>query len=161
QSEALQGRARELAERETALTMHMENLAQAEQEFLSIQQTDNNLVEVAEAHRAVLERWRADMARLQPAPADSATDAAAFEAALKEGQEAWENKHANLVARQEEMEQRFAILEKAEAASQRRLAELDELEELLRTEFDQQEKRLSDERDEIEILRTRLRLQIR
>lgn len=161
QSEALQARARELAEREAALTRHMESLARAEQEFLSIQQTGNNACEVTEAHRELLEGLRADAARLQAAEADARTDAVAFEAALKERQEAWEKKHATLVARQEAMEQRFALLEKAEAASQRRLAELDELEEQLRKEFDQQEQRLVHDRQEIDMLRNRLRTQIR
>src|SRR5262249_54183468 len=75
QSEALQGRARELAEREATLTMHMEDLAAAEQEFLNIQHTDSSMVDVAEAHRALLERWRADTAQVRAARATSATDA--------------------------------------------------------------------------------------
>jgi hypothetical protein len=159
QSEALQGRARELAEREAALTLHLENLAQAEQEFLSIQQTGNNIVEVAGAHHALLDRFQADTARFRATGAGG--DAAAFEAALKDRQEAWEQKHASLVARQEAMEQRYALLDKAEAASQRRLAELEELEEVLRTEFQRQEEQLAQEREEIEVLRNKLRMQIR
>ena len=161
QSEALQVRARELAEREAALTLHMEKLAQAEQEFLTSQRGGGNLGKLAEAHRVLLEQLRADTKRLQEAGADARTNAAAFEAALKERQEAWERKHATLVARLGEMEERFAALEKAEAASQRRMAELDELEELLRSEFEQQEKRLADDRQEIEVLRVKLRQQIR
>jgi chromosome segregation ATPase len=161
QSEALQARARQLAEREAALTLHMEKLAQAEQEFLAGQQADSSLAEVAEGHRALLEQLRADTAQLQAAGADAHTDAAAFEAALKERQEAWEKKHATLTARLEEMEERFTALEKAEAASERRMAELDELEELLRSEFERQEKQLSDDRQEIEVLRGKLRAQIR
>jgi chromosome segregation ATPase len=161
QSEALQWRARELAEREVALSAHMEKLAGAEQEFLAIQQTGSHAGEATKAHRALLERLRADMAQLQAAGADAHKEAAAFEAALRERQEAWEKKHAAQVARQEEMEQRYTALEKAEEASQRRLTELDELEELLRTEFEQQEKRLAHERQEIDVLRTKLRVQIR
>jgi hypothetical protein len=160
QSEALQNRARELAERETTLTMHMEKLASAEREFLAVQQTGNNLGEVAEGHRALLEQLRADMARLQAAGADARTEASAFEAALKERQEAWEQKHAAQVARQEEMERRYEALERGEEASQTRLAELNDLEELLRTEFDQEEKRLAQERQEIDVLRAKLRMQI-
>jgi hypothetical protein len=161
QSEALQVRARELAEREAALTMHMEKLAQAEQEFLTSQQAGSNVAEVAEAHRVLLEQLRADTARLQEAGAYARTDHAAFEAALKERQEAWEKKHASLVARLGEMEERFTALDKAEAASQRRVSEVDELEEQLRSEFEQQEKRLAADRQEIEVLRAKLRQQIR
>jgi hypothetical protein len=155
QSEDLQNRARELAEREAALGAHMERLANAEQEILS-----NPIREDAGAHRTLLERLRADAAQLQAAGADAHTDAAAWEAALKERQQAWEHNHATLVARQVAMEQRYATLEKAEAASQRRLAELDEVEQLLRTEFEQQERRLALDREEIAILRARLRTQI-
>jgi hypothetical protein len=161
QSEALQVRARELGEREAALTLHMEQLAGAEQEFLTTQQAGSNVAGVAEAHRVLLEQLRADTARLQAAGADARTDAVAFEAALKERQTAWEKKHAALVARLGQMEERFTALEKAEAASQRRMTELDELEEMLRSEFEQQEKRLAHERKEIEVLRTKLRTQIR
>ena len=161
QSEALQWRARELAEREVALSAHMEKLARAEEEFLAIQQTGKNITLSTAAHRKLLEQLRADMAQLQAAGANARAEAAAFETALRERQEAWEKKHAALVARQEEMEQRYTALEKAEEASQRRLAELDELEELLRSEYEAQERRNSQERQEIDVLRTKLRIQIR
>ena len=101
------------------------------------------------------------MERLQAAGANARNETAAFEASLKERQGAWENKHAALVARQEEMEQRYTALEKAEQALQRRLTELNELEEALRAEFEQQEQRAAQERQEIDVLRTKLRLQIR
>jgi hypothetical protein len=156
QSEALQSRARELAEREAAFTAQMERLASVEQELLS-----NDMRENPEAHRALVERLRAETAQLQAAGVDAGTNAAAFEAALKERQQAWEQKHATLLARQGEIEQRFAVLQKAEQASQRRLAELDEVEQLLRKEFEQQERDLALERQEIDVLRVRLRVQIR
>ena len=54
------------------------------------------------------------------------------------------------------MEQRYQALEKAEEASKRRLAELDELEDHLRREFEQSERQLIAERREIELLRSRL-----
>lgn len=156
QSENLQSRAHELGQRETALTVQMERLASVEQELLN-----NNLQEDPEAHRALLEGLRADTAQLQEAGAGARMDAAAFEAALKERQQAWEQEHGTLIARQAEMDHRFTALEKSEQASQRYLAELDEVELLLRKEFEQQEKRLAQERQEIDILRVRLRTQIR
>ncbi len=156
QSEALQSRARELAEREAALTVQMERLTSVEQELLN-----SDMQQEPEAHRALVERLRAETAQLRAAAVDTGSNAAAFEASLKERQQAWEQKHATLVARQVEIEQRFAALEKAEQVSQRRLAELDEVEQLLRKEFEQQEKRLALERQEIDVLRVKLRTQIR
>jgi chromosome segregation ATPase len=161
QSEALQLRAREWAEREAALSAHMEKLARAEQELGAIEQTGSNISETTAAHRALLEQLRIDMEQLQAAGVNARNETAAFEASLKERQEAWESKHAALVARQEEMEQRYAALEQAEQALQRRLAELDELEEALRAEFEQHEQRAAQERQEIDVLRTKLRVQIR
>jgi chromosome segregation ATPase len=156
QSEALQSRARELADREAALATQMERLASVEQELLSSEMRGE-----PEAHRALVERLRTEMAQLQAAGVDAGNQAAALETALKERQQAWEQKQATLVARQGEIEQRFAVLVKAEAASQRRLAELDEVEQLLRKEFEQEENRLIRERQEIDVLRARLRTQIR
>jgi chromosome segregation ATPase len=161
QAEALQSRAHQLAEREAALTVQVDRLATAEQELLTTEQTGNKAWEEVQAHRTILERLHADLAQLRAAGADASTDAAAFEAALKERQQAWEQKQGDLVVRQEQMEQRYLALENAEEASQRRLEELNELEDLLRHEFEQQESRLVQERREIDVLRTRLRMQIR
>jgi chromosome segregation ATPase len=161
QSEALQLRARELADREVALSTHMEKLARAEQELLAMEQTGTNLSDTTAAHRALLEQLRVDMEQLQAAGANARSETAAFEASLKQRQEAWENKHAALVARQEEMEQRYTAMEKSEEALQRRLTELNELEEVLRAEFEQHEQQAAQERQEIDVLRTKLRMQIR
>jgi chromosome segregation ATPase len=161
QAEALQSRAHQLAEREAALSVQVERLAGAEQALVAILETGTDISEDAAGRRAILERLRTDMAELRAAGSHASAEAAAFEAALRERQRAWEEKHGALVARLEEMEHRYQALEKAEQASQRRLTELDELEELLRTEFEQQEKRLAQERAEVEVLRLRLRAQIR
>jgi hypothetical protein len=152
QSEALQNRARELAQREAALIVHMERLASLEQELVSSASP--------EAHRALIEQLRAETAQLQAAGAESGANVAALSSGLKQRQQAWEHEHEAFLARQVQMEQRFAALEQAEQALQRRIAELDEVEQLLRNEFEQQERRLAFERQEIDVLRFKLRSQI-
>src|SRR5438105_4893429 len=128
QTETLQRRARELAEREAALSAQMERLAHAQEELLTLEQTSENIRQDTEKQRSLLEQLRAQTAELQTSDLASRREFDNFEVALKERQRAWEDKQAEISARQAEMEERYAALEKAEEAAKRRLAELDELE---------------------------------
>jgi chromosome segregation ATPase len=160
QSKTLQERARELSERESALALQMNKLAEAHQELIESRQVSAPLQQDRESRRALLEQLRAEAAELQARGAGGRAEAEALETALRQRQEAWERKHAQLMARQVEMEQRYEALEKNEAAAKRWLRELEELEDQLRTEFEQQEHRLASERREMEALRSRLRSQV-
>ena len=60
-----------------------------------------------------------------------------------------ETKQAELSARLVEMEQRYLVLDRTETTTQRRIAELDEREERLRKEFEENERQLSKERQEL------------
>jgi DNA repair ATPase RecN len=117
QAEALRERARGLAEWDEALHRQMDSLAQ---------------MQAAPRDAAALEALREETGhrRLSAAAAQAKFDAA--EARLLEHKQAWEQKKAEVMARQLEMERRYKDLEKAEEAVGRRLAELDELEERLR-----------------------------
>jgi chromosome segregation ATPase len=137
QSEALQKRSQELAERETVLASHMERLSQAQEELLSIEQTSQNVRKDTEAQQALLEKLQAETAQLQAVDATARQEFSTFDTVLRDRQQAWERKHAEITARQAQMEDRYLALEKAEAAAERRLAELDELEERLRQELAQ------------------------
>jgi hypothetical protein len=79
---------------------------------------------------------------------------------LQQRQQAWEQKQAETAKFVAQMEQRCRTLEKAEEAAKRRLAELDDLEERLREEFETQERQLAQERRELETLRNQLRPRI-
>ena len=59
------------------------------------------------------------------------------------------------------MEERYAALEKAEEAAKRRLAELDELEERMQQEVHEHEQQLAQERRDMEMMRAKLRGQVR
>ena len=140
----------------------MEKLALAEQEFLTSQQAGSNVTEVAEAHRLLLEQLRADAARLQAAGADARTDAAALEAALKGASRSLgeEARHLRSRASRRWKSVSRAWKRRKPLRSGAWLRSI-ELEELLRSEFEQQEKKLADDRKEIDVLRAKLRVQIR
>jgi chromosome segregation ATPase len=161
QAETLQRRARELAEREAALSAQMERLAHAQEELLTLEQTSQNIRQDTETQRSLLEQLRAQTAELQVSDLASRHEFDNFEVALKERQRAWEEKQAEISARQAEMEERYAALEKAEEAAKRRLAELDELEERMQQEIHEHEQQLAQERRDMEIMRAKLRGQVR
>jgi hypothetical protein len=139
----------------------MERLAHAQEELLTLEQTSQDIRQDTEQQRSLLEQLRAQTAELQVSDLASRREFDNFEVALKERQQAWEEKQAAISARQAEMEERYATLEKAEEAAKRRLAELDELEELMQQEVHAQEQQLAQERRDMEMLRARLRGQVR
>jgi chromosome segregation ATPase len=156
QSAALQQRARELSEREQALAAQMARLAAAQQQFLAVQQSRETIERNIGDQCALLEKLRAETAQLQAAGAEAQARFASQEAELHQRQQTWEKKQAESAARQAQIENRYAALEQSEATMQRRLAELDDLEARLREEFEDQERQLTQERQEIALLRTRL-----
>jgi chromosome segregation ATPase len=157
QSQALQARARELAQWENALSVQAQKLMQAHGDLLHIQKTSTDVERDTEVQQARLEQMRAEMAQLQTVEAAARATFASFDSTLAERQKAWEQKQADLTARQTAMEQRYDALEKAEAAAKSRLAELDDLEDHLRQEFENQQQQLVRDRKEIEALYTELR----
>jgi hypothetical protein len=157
QSQALQSRARELADWESSLHAQMFKLTRAHEELLNIQKTSENIQRDTEAQQASLEQLRSEMAQLQAAEAAARTTFASFDSALTERQQAWEKKQADLAARQLQMEQRYQALEQAEEAASRRLAELEDLEDRLREDFESQQQQLVRERQDLEALYKELR----
>lgn len=157
QSQALQARARQLAQWEGSLSLQAQKLFEAHEQILLIHQTSGNVQEDLEAHQASLERMREEMAQLQTAEAAARSTFAVFDANLADRQRAWEKKQADLTARQMEMEQRYQALEQSEEAATKRLAELDDLENRLREEFEGEQRQLGLERQEIEALYAELR----
>jgi hypothetical protein len=160
QAEALQRRARELTDREAILSGQMQQLADAQAELLTIQTTSAHIQRDTDHQRLLLEKMRAETVQLQQADLAARARFDSFETALRQRQQAWEKKQAELTERQAQMEQRYEALEQAEEALKRRMAELDELEDLLRLELEQQERQLAAERRENEALRQRLRQEI-
>jgi hypothetical protein len=157
QSQALQARARELADWESQLSTQMARLTQAQGELLYIQTTSANIQRDTELQQASLLQLRQEAAQLQTQEAAARDSFAAFDQALADRQRAWEQKQADMAARQQAMEQRYQALEQAEAAAKRRLAELDDLEDHLRQEFDNQQQQLLRERQELDALYAEVR----
>jgi hypothetical protein len=157
QSQALKARARELADRENALAGQMARFSKAQDELITIQKSSANIELDTEIQQASLEQMRRETAQLQVEEAAARESFAAIEAELAERQRAWEKKQADLAARVQAMEQRYQAMEKAEAAAKRRLAELDDLEDHLREEFESQQRQLVFERQELAGLYAELR----
>jgi DNA repair exonuclease SbcCD ATPase subunit len=159
QAQVLQARARQLTEREAALADQMGKLSRAQEEFLVIQQTSNDMQKDTEVQHAYLEGLLAETALLQAQEASVRGKFATCEAELKERQQAWEQRQIELDERQIEIEERYVALERAEQAVQRRMAELDEMEDRLQQEVETQEKQLHRERQDLQVIWTTLSLQ--
>jgi hypothetical protein len=135
QTAAFQKRAQELVEREMLLASQMERLSQAQKELLAIEQTGESGRQETEEQQARLEKLRSETAQLQSVEASARVEFSSFETGLRDRQKAWEQKQEEIRVRLAQMEERYLALERAEAAAQRRLAELDELEQRLQREF--------------------------
>jgi hypothetical protein len=141
QAKIIQERAGELARREKAVAEQAEKL-RAQQELQGLgEHTGPNPAD-----------WQAETEATSNGLAEAAS-------ALEEHQAAWEAKQAEITDRLAQMERRYQALEQAEEAARRRMAELDELENRLTQEFERQERQLALERRQVEALRARLRLQ--
>ncbi len=153
----LQERARELADREATLAEQVDKLSKAQADLAAVQQTGDGAANATAIQSALLAELRAETARLQESDAAARQQFEGFEAELRERQQAWEKKQAEITARVAEMEHRYQALERTEEAARRRMAELDEWEERLRQEFERQEQQLVRERRENEALCAQLR----
>lgn len=158
QAEALRKRGQELTAREQALARQMEELAKAQTDLLVIQQTSQDVKKDTEAQRAVLNTLREETARLQGIEAAARGQFESLESALRVRQQAWEQKQAEITARQAQIDKRYITVEKAEEAVRTRLQELCEYEERLRRELEEQGKKLAEERHEFETMRADFRL---
>jgi hypothetical protein len=159
QSQAMQQRAGELAQWESSLAAQMDKVHRAQEEFLKIQQTSDNLQKDTEAQQRCLEALRAETAQLQVSRTTAHAEFAKLETTLTEHHQLWQTKQAEITARQIEMEERYRRLEEMEAAARRRLAEVDDLEERLRQEFETQQTQLARDRRDLEMLYEKLRRQ--
>jgi len=94
--------ARELADREAALSGQMDQLARAQEELLTLEQTSQNIRQDTKIQHSLLEQLRAQTAQLQQSHLASRSEFDNFEIALKERQQAWAEKQAELSAHQAE-----------------------------------------------------------
>jgi DNA repair exonuclease SbcCD ATPase subunit len=158
QAKAIQERARGLAQREQALVAQTEKLSRAQAELMKIGQAPGTPFPNPDVGR-ILEELKTETAGLRQSEELAGGEFEGVEAALKERQEAWEKKQAEISERISQMDKRYQDLEKAEEATCRRLAEMEELEMRLEQEFAKQEPQLARERRENERLRAMLRVQ--
>jgi hypothetical protein len=156
QTAVLQKRSRELAEWEKALGEQSARLAEAQAELFSIRQTSEFLQKDAEAQCVALARMRDEAERLSQSETAARAALDTFDAELRERQQEWEKKGAEVERRRVSMEQRYDELEKAEAAARRRALELEDWEERLRQELETQERQQAAERQELRRLRDEL-----
>jgi hypothetical protein len=154
---AVQQQATELADREKALAGQLEHWWRAHEEFAAVQEASASVRQQTDAQCAVLDALRAETAALQKSRESARVDLETLLAALGGQREARVQEQALLAARQAQWEQRLLDLDRAEAAAQRRVAELDDLEARLRQEFEAQERQVTAERQEITAFHARLR----
>jgi chromosome segregation ATPase len=145
---ALQLRADELAQREKELAPRLEPIWDAEAELAELRRLCAGLKPDLDGLRRRRDALRAEVEGLERE-----------REALQRRRAASDKAEALFTGRRAEIEQRLLALDKAETAVQRRGAELEEFEERLRQDFEEQERRLAEERREIDALRTRLRAQ--
>lgn len=111
----------------------------------------------SEEQRAALEALRKEIERLQESEAAAGTKLQTVEGELEEFRRTWEQKLAEVKARHAQIDQRYRFLEKAEAAVQRRLTELEEYERTLMDELDEQELKIAQQRREVQLLQASAR----
>jgi hypothetical protein len=136
QAQALRERARGLAEWEEALRAQAASLARLHHYYEAARPGEADAA-AGQALRAALEGLRQLTSVRQLSEVAAQAKFEAVEARLREHREVWEKKQAEVLARQTEVERRYGNLERAEAALQRRLAEVDELEKRLLQEYGQ------------------------
>jgi hypothetical protein len=158
QSRALQQQANDLSCREQALTARLnKTVAQGGADGLPSSRalTDQEIAQ----HQTLLESLRNETLALQKSREVTQGELVAMARSLDEQREAREKEQTLTRALQTQMEQRRRALDKAEQAAQRRVAELDELADRLREEFEEQERQLAVKRKDVNALYARLRQQ--
>jgi hypothetical protein len=157
QTRSLQEQAQKQAERDQALAGQREQLCRAHEEFAALQESCTGVQRDAQLQHALLETLRAETVAIQIDRAKAREDLDAMENRLQEQRALRDQEQALLSRRQGELDHRLKSLEQTEQATQRRLAELDDLEARLRHEIEEQEKQLAVERKAVEVLAARLR----
>jgi hypothetical protein len=157
QTRSLQEQARHQAEREKALTDQREQLCRVHEEYAVLQESCTGVQRDAQLQHALLETLRAETKAIQADREKARLDLDSMENRLQEQRVLRDQEQALLARRQTELDQRIKIIEQTEQATQRRLAELDDLEARLRHEIEDQEKQLAAERKSVEALAARLR----
>lgn len=157
QTRSLQEQAKKQAEREQALASQREQLCRAHEEYAALQESCTGVKRDAQLQHALLETLRAETEAIQSDRAKARADLHAMEYRLQEQRVLRDQEQALLSRRQAELDQRLKALDQAEQATQRRLAELDDLEARLRHEIEEQEKQLAIELKAVEVLAARLR----
>jgi chromosome segregation ATPase len=149
QSHSLQQQARELSDREQALTGQLSQWWRGQEELAAIQEVSATVRGDLDSQRALLQTVQAETAALLKARQSAEADLQTLEMALREQRDARVREEALLAARRSQLEQRLADVDRAEQAVQRRVGELDELEARLQQELEAQEKHLARERREL------------
>jgi hypothetical protein len=157
QSRALQQQALELSRREQALCGQLEQWSRARGELETISQVRVQTEQETAQLKSLLGGLRDETLALQKAREETQAELEAMAQALEQHREQRAADLARARANQEEMERRLRALDLAEQVAQRRVADLDDLEVRLREEFEEQERRLADQRRDVAALYARLR----
>jgi DNA repair exonuclease SbcCD ATPase subunit len=150
----------ELAERETALTAQMEKLANARQEFQTLQQVNAQLQSENETQFLLAQELRLQSTHLQETVRAARSELSVLEQALQRDKNAAEEERAEITASRRQLEERHAAMEKTEGSLRRRVAEIDQLEAQIRHELEQRERQIALDYQELERARAKLRLQV-
>ena len=157
QSRALQQQALELSRREQALSGQLQQWSQARSELETLSQDRVRTEQETEQLKALLAGLRDETLALQKTREAAQNELEAMTRTFEEHREERARDLARTRANQEEMERRLRALDLAEQAAQRRVADLDDLEVRLREEFEEQERRLADQRRDVAAMYARLR----
>jgi chromosome segregation ATPase len=157
QTRALQQQTAELSQRERFVAAQLEQWSKVQNDLANLCEVRVNVELDTEQQQALLESLRQESDALQKSREASQSELEALARALNEQRDARTREQGLNRAHQARMEERLNELEKAEQATQRRVAELDELEIQLREEFEEQERQLAEQRSEVAALYSRLR----
>ncbi len=145
-AELLQRHEQDRAKGEADLALQQEKLANLVQQLRQLEQTKAKLQSDLGQQRLLLEHLRFQGTQLQEAARAAQAEFAAFEKALHNRRQAWQDEQANFTARREQLDQRCLAQEKAEESLRRRESELDQMEAELRCEIELREQQLARER---------------
>jgi hypothetical protein len=157
QSRALQDQAAELSRRQHTLSSQLQEWSRSHGELADLTQARARTEQEAAEQRALVDSLRTESLALQKSRELLQAELETMARELSEQREQRERERALTQTQQSQMEERLRALDRAEQAAQRRVADLDELEAQLRDEFEDQERRLAEQRREVASLSARLR----
>jgi hypothetical protein len=157
QGRAVQQQSEDLTQREQALAAQLHQWWQTNQQLVALEEASHTAREDAARHQALLDALRTETAALHQARENTRAELREMLSGIEELRRTREREEAGLEARRQQLLRRLDEADRSALAAERRQAELDDLEALLRRECDEQERELRLRRQELDAAEQRLR----